>query len=88
MFKKMKNWIIDHRYARTLEKFTLAKIKVLRRYVMDTPKTCQTAIRWTSLVDVKLRNRFVERMRKRGFEVKVDEDLVAGFIVISWRKEK
>lgn len=88
MFKKMKNWIIDHRYARTLEKFTLAKIKVLRRYVVGTPKTCQTAIRWTPLVDRKLRDHFVERMRKRGFTITVDDDLVAGFIAISWREEK
>ena len=87
MFKKMKNWIIDHRYAHTLEKFTLAKIKVLRRYVVDTPKTCQTAIRWTPLVDKKLRDRFIERMKKRGFGVKVDDDLVAGFIAISWKEQ-
>lgn len=86
MFIKAKKWFIDHRYARTLEKFTLAKIKVLRRYVVDTPKTCQTAIRWTPLVDKKLRNRFIERMRKRGFGVKVDDDLVAGFIAISWKE--
>lgn len=88
MFKKVKNWFINHRYARTFEKFTLAKIAVLKRGSIDGIKEYRTAVRWTSLVDVKLRNRFVERMRKRGFEVKVDEDLVAGFIVISWRKEK
>lgn len=88
MFKKVRKWFIDHRYAHTLEKFTLAKIKVLRRYVVDAPKTCQTAIRWTPLVDKKLRDRFIERMRKRGFGVKVDDDLVAGFMAISWRKEK
>lgn len=88
MFTKVKNWFINHRYARTFEKFTLAKIAVLKRGSIDGIKEYQTSVRWTSLVDVKLRDRFVERMRKRGFEVKVDEDLVAGFIVISWRKEK
>ena len=88
MFNKLKNWIINHRYARTFEKFTLAKIAVLKRGSIDGIKNYRTSVRWTSLVDVKLRNRFVERMRKRGFEVKVDENLVAGFIVISWRKEK
>lgn len=88
MFKKVRNWFINHRYARTFEKFTLAKIAVLKRGSIDGIKNYRTSVRWTSLVDVKLRNRFVERMRKRGFEVKVDENLVAGFIVISWRKEK
>lgn len=88
MFTKARNWFIDHRYARTFEKFTLAKIAVLKRVSIYSIKACQTAVRWTSLVDVKLRDRFVERMRKRGFEVKVDDDLVAGFIIISWRKEK
>lgn len=88
MFKKMKNWFINHRYARTFEKFTLAKIAVLKRGSINGIKNYRTSVRWTSLVNVKLRNRFVERMRKRGFEAKVDEDLVAGFIVISWRKEK
>lgn len=88
MLTKVRNWFINHRYARTFEKFTLAKIAVLKRGSIDGIKNYRTSVRWTSLVDVKLRNRFVERMRKRGFEVKVDEDLVAGFIVISWRKEK
>ena len=88
MFTKARNWFINRRYARTFEKFTLAKIAVLKRGSIDCIKEYRTAVRWTSLVDVKLRNRFVERMRKRGFEVKVDENLVAGFIVISWRKEK
>lgn len=88
MLTKMKNWILDRRYARAFEKFTMIKIKVLRRSVMGAPKMCQTAIRWTSLVDRKLRDRFVQRMRKRGFTVKVDDDLVAGFIAISWGEEK
>lgn len=88
MFTKMKSWILDHHYARAFEKFTMVKIRVLQRSVMEAPKICQTAVRWTSLVDKKLRDRFVQRMRKRGFTVTVDEDLVAGFIVISWRKEK
>ena len=88
MFKKVRNWFINRRYARTFEKFTLAKIAVLKRGSIDGIKDYRTAVRWTPLVDVKLRNCFVERMKKRGFEVKVDEDLVAGFIVISWRKEK
>lgn len=88
MFTKVKNWILDRRYAHAFEKFTMVKIKVLKRSVMGAPKAYRTAVRWTPLVDVKLRDRFIEHMRKRGFEVKVDEDLVAGFIVISWRKEK
>lgn len=88
MLTKARNWFINHRYARAFEKFTLAKIAVLKRGSIDGIKNYRTSVRWTSLVDVKLRNRFVERMRKRGFEVKVDENLVAGFIVISWRKEK
>lgn len=88
MFTKVKNWFINHRYARTFEKFTLAKIAVLKRGSIDGIKEYRTSVRWTRLVNVKLRDRFVERMRKRGFEVKVDENLVAGFIVISWRKEK
>lgn len=88
MFTKVKNWFINHRYARTFEKFTLAKIAVLKRGSIDGIKEYRTSVRWTRLVNVKLRDRFVERMRKHGFEVKVDEDLVAGFIVISWRKEK
>lgn len=88
MLTKARNWFINRRYARTFEKFTLAKIAVLKRGSIDGIKNYRTSVRWTSLVDVKLRNRFVERMRKRGFEVKVDENLVAGFIVISWRKEK
>lgn len=78
MFTKMKSWILDHRYARAFEKFTMVKIKVLKRSVMGAPKACQTAVRWTSLVDKKLRDRFVQRMRKRGFTVTVDDDLVAG----------
>lgn len=88
MFTKARNWFINHRYARTFEKFTLAKIAVLKRGSIDSIKNYQTAVRWTPLVDVKLRDRFVERMRKRGFTVTADEDLVAGFIIISWRKEK
>lgn len=88
MFTKVKNWILDHRYARAFEKFTMIKIKVLRRSVMGAPKMCQTAVRWTSLVDRKLRDRFVQHMRKRGFTVTVDDDLVAGFIAISWKEEK
>lgn len=87
MFTRVRNWIIDRRYARTLEKFTMAKIKALRRHVMNAPKICQTAIRWTPLVDVKLRDRFIRHMRKRGFEVKVDEDVVAGLMIISWREQ-
>lgn len=88
MLTKVKNWILDHRYARAFEKFTMIKIKVLKRNVMGAPKMCQTAVRWTSLVDRKLRDRFVQRMRKRGFTVTVDDDLVAGFITISWKEEK
>ena len=88
MLTKVKNWILDHSYARAFEKFTMAKIKVLRRSVMGAPKMCQTAVRWTSLVDRKLRDRFVQRIRKRGFTVTVDDDLVAGFIAISWKEEK
>lgn len=88
MFTKVKNWILDRRYAHAFEKFTMAKIKVLKRSVIGTPKICQTAVRWTSLVDRKLRDRFVQRMRKRGFTVTVDEDLVAGFMAISWKEEK
>ena len=88
MFTKARNWFINRRYARTFEKFTLAKIAVLKRGSIDGIKNYRTSVRWTSLVNVKLRNRFVERMRKRGFEVKMDEDLIAGFVVISWRKEK
>lgn len=88
MFTKMKNWILDRRYARAFEKFTIAKIKVLRRSVMGAPKACKTAVRWTPLVDRKLRDRFVERMRKRGFTVTVDDDLVAGFIIISWKEQR
>lgn len=88
MFTKMKNWILNRRYARAFEKFTMAKIKVLRRSVMGAPKAYRTSVRWTSLVDRKLRDRFVKRMRKRGFEVKVDDDLVAGFIAISWKEQK
>lgn len=88
MFAKIQRWILNHRYARAFEKFTMAKIKVLKRSVMGAPKICQTAVRWTPLVDRKLCDRFIEHMRKRGFTVKVDEDLVAGFIIISWRKEK
>lgn len=41
-------------------------------------RKCQTAVRWTSLVDRKLRDHFVQRMRKRGFTITVDDDLVAG----------
>lgn len=87
MFTKARNWFINHRYARTFEKFTLAKIAVLKRGSIDGIKNYRTSVRWTSLVDVKLRNRFVERMRKRGFGVKVDDDLVAGFIAISWKEQ-
>lgn len=88
MFTKAKNWFINHHYAHTFEKFTLAKIAVLKRGSIDSIKEYRTTVRWTRLVDRKLRDRFVQRMRKRGFEVKVDDDLVAGFIAISWRKEK
>lgn len=88
MFTKVKSWILDHRYARAFEKFTMVKIKVLKRSVMGAPKTCQTAVRWTSLVNRKLCDRFVQRMRKRGFTVTVDDDLVAGFIIIGWKEEK
>lgn len=66
MFTKARNWFINHRYARTFEKFTLAKIAVLKRGSIDGIKEYRTAVRWTRLVDVKLRDRFVERMRKRG----------------------
>lgn len=88
MFAKIQRWILDHRYARAFEKFTMTKIKVLKRSVIGTPKICQTAVRWTSLVDKKLRDRFVQRMRKRGFTITVDDDMVAGFIAISWKEEK
>lgn len=88
MLTKMKRWILDHRYARAFEKFTMVKIKVLKRSVMEAPKICQTAVRWTSLVDRKLRDHFVQRMRKRGFTITVDDDLVAGFIAISWKEQK
>lgn len=87
MFTKAKNWFINHRYARTFEKFTLAKIAVLKRGFIDGIKDYRTTVRWTSLVDVKLRDRFIQRMRKRGFTIAVDDDLVAGFIAISWRKK-
>ena len=88
MLTKVKNWILDHRYARAFEKFTMAKIKVLKRSVMGAPKAYRTSVRWTSLVDIKLRDRFVQHMRKRGFMITVDDDLVAGFITISWKEEK
>lgn len=86
MFTRVRNWIIDHRYARTFEKFTMAKITVLKRGATNGIKDYRTAVRWTSLVDMKLRDRFVRRMRKRGFEIKVDDDVVAGFMIISWRE--
>lgn len=38
--------------------------------------------------DRKLRDHFVQRMRKRGFTITVDDDLVAGFIAISWKEQK
>ena len=88
MLTKVKNWILDHRYARAFEKFTMAKIKVLKRSVMGAPKAYRTSVRWTSLADRKLRDRFVQHMRKRGFMITVDDDLVAGFITISWKEEK
>lgn len=87
MFTRARNWIIDHRYARTFEKFTMAKIAVLKRGSEDGIKNYRTTVRWTSLVDTKLRDRFVGRMQKRGFEVIVEEDVVAGFMIISWRKQ-
>lgn len=86
MFTKAKKWLIDHRYARTFEKFTMAKIAVLKCGAANGIKNYRTAVRWTPLVDVKLRDRFVEKMRKRGFEVKIDNDVVAGFMIIEWRK--
>lgn len=88
MLTKVKNWILDRRYARAFEKFTMTKIKVLKRSVMRAPKAYRTSVRWTPLVDKKLRDRFVQRMRKRGFTVTVDDDMVAGFIIISWKEEK
>jgi hypothetical protein len=55
---------------------------------MGAPKAYRTSVRWTSLVDRKLRDRFVQHMRKRGFMITVDDDLVAGFITINWKEEK